>query len=239
MSEWRDAKNREALRRLDRARPEIFPAPVLIHALARRLIPPLPRLAIDSYWRMHPARADQLARALAKRSGAPDGWTWRLGAAKLDGLPASFRTPPAPYREQAYSRGRGFCCVCGQPVFRFGWHRDLWDEGPNERASWHTACVVAWQLWSAPSHFARPLRRLQRHKCAAIGGRLLRAAEVDHHVPLFQVWRDRRATPWPQLLGYWGVPNLRVINREVHVAKSISEAASRTRGAIRLVAAGY
>ena len=34
---------------------------------------------------------------------------------------------------------------------RFGWHRDLWDAGINRRAVWHTACVVAWRLWRAPS----------------------------------------------------------------------------------------
>jgi hypothetical protein len=237
MSEWRDAKNQAALLRLNRALPQIFPAPVLTHALGRRLIPPFPRLAIDSYWRMHPVRADRIARALATKSGAPDGWVWRLGAGKADGLPPTFRAPPAPYRETRFARGRGHCCVCGQPVYRFGWHRDLWNEGLNKQAMWHTACVVAWQLWSAPSHFARPLRRLQRHKCAVTGKRLMRAAEVDHRMPLFQVWHQQRATSWPQLLGYWGMPNLRVINREVHVAKNISEAAWRARGETQLVAA--
>ena len=44
-----------------------------------------------------------------------------------DDLPASFRSPPAPYREAAFARGPGFCCVCGQPVYRFGWHVDLWE----------------------------------------------------------------------------------------------------------------
>ena len=230
MSEWRDAKNRQALARLNRALPEIFPAPVLTHALARSFIPPMPRLAIDSYWRAHPVRADRLARVLAAQSGAPDGWVWRLGAAKPDGLPPTFRAPPAPYREKRFARGRGACCVCGQPVYRFGWHCDLWGEGPNKQAMWHTACVVAWQLWSAPSHYARPLRRFQKHKCAETGKRLMRAAEVDHRVPLFQVWREQRDTSWPQLLRYWGVPNLRVINRAAHVAKSAEEAGLRALG---------
>jgi hypothetical protein len=53
-SEWRIEKNRRSLERLERAVPEIFPKPVLVHALNRPLIPPLPRLAIDSYWRAHP-----------------------------------------------------------------------------------------------------------------------------------------------------------------------------------------
>ena len=66
--------------RLNRALPEIFPAPVLTHALNRRWTPPMPRLAVDGYWRAHVVRADRLARALAARSGAPDGWTWRIGS---------------------------------------------------------------------------------------------------------------------------------------------------------------
>jgi hypothetical protein len=43
-------------------------------------------------------------------------------------------------------------------------------------------------------------------------------------MPLFRVWREQRDTPWPTLLNYWGVPNLQVINREVHVAKCADEA---------------
>src|SRR5260370_20533165 len=44
MSEWRDEINRKALARLDRALPAVFPRPALIHALARRFTPPMPRL---------------------------------------------------------------------------------------------------------------------------------------------------------------------------------------------------
>ena len=118
MSETRELYNRRAMARLTRALPDIFPAPVLVHAVSRRWTPAMPRLAVDAYWRAHIVRADRLARALACESGAPKGWTWRLGSDA--GLPASFRMPPAPYREAKYSRGPGFCCVCGQPVYRFG-----------------------------------------------------------------------------------------------------------------------
>src|SRR5580692_11429055 len=81
MSEWRDGINRKALARLDKALPEVFPAPVLTHAMGRRFAPPRPRLAIDSYWRAHPVRADRLARALAAKSGGPPGWRWQLAQA--------------------------------------------------------------------------------------------------------------------------------------------------------------
>jgi len=227
LADLRAEQNRRALARLEKALPDPFPAAALTHALARRWTPPTPRLAVDSYWRAHPLRADRLARAMAATSGTPDGWTWRL---KSDGgaeLPASFRAPPAPYREEKFSRGPGYCCVCGQPVYRLGWHVDLWDRGPNKNAVWHTACVVAWQLWNAPSDHAKLLRKLQGRRCATSGARLWKTSEVDHRTPLFRVWREHRDLAWPQLLDFWGQPNLQVINRDAHVEKSAEEAATR------------
>jgi len=140
MSNWQTEKaerNKRSLARLSKSLPEIFPPAALIRALSRPFIPPTPRLAIDSYWRAHPPRADRLARALAARSGAPKGWKWQLGSNRKSGLPVTFRTPPAPYREHTFAQGPGFCCVCGQPVYRFGWHVDLWDSGANKNANWH------------------------------------------------------------------------------------------------------
>jgi hypothetical protein len=154
MSRWQEEqaeRNQRSLVRLSKALPALFPAAVLARALARLFIPPTPRLAIESYWRAHPMRADRLARALAARTGAPLGWRWRIGQNRKTGLPATFRTPPAPYRERAYSLGPGFCCVCGQAVYRLGWHNDLWGTGPNKNAVWHCACVVAWDFWNAPN----------------------------------------------------------------------------------------
>jgi hypothetical protein len=55
------------------------PDQLLSWALGRPFVPPTPRLAVDSFWRAHPTRADRLTRALAARSGAPRGWTGRLG----------------------------------------------------------------------------------------------------------------------------------------------------------------
>jgi len=230
MSTWQDEiaeRNRGSAARLAAALPDIFPSAVLGRALNRPFVPPTPRLAIDSYWGAHPVRADRLARALACRGGAPSGWTWRVGENRKNGLPATFRTPPAPYRERAYARGPGFCCVCGQPVYRFGWHVDLWNAGRNKNAIWHGACVIAWQFWNAPSAQTKLLRRLQARRCGETGGRLWKNAEVDHHVPLFRVWSEYRNSPWPKLLDYWGLPNLQVINREAHVAKCAAEARDR------------
>ena len=230
MSKWQEEKterNRQSLARLTKTLPPIFPSNVLSRALTRPFVPPSPRLAVDSYWRAHPIRADRLARALAARSGAPADWTWRLGNNRKAGVPSSFRMPPAPYRERQYALGAGFCRVCGQPVYRFGWHVDLWETGTNKNANWHCACVIAWQFWNAPSSQARLLRRLQARRCLQTGGRLWKNAEVDHRVPLFRVWREHRDTPWPKLLDFWGLPNLQAINRAAHAEKCATEARNR------------
>src|SRR5712691_6409042 len=71
-SEWRADRNRQALARLTKALPAIFPVPVLTHALNRPFTPPMPRIAVDVYWRAHVIRADRLARALAARTGASE-----------------------------------------------------------------------------------------------------------------------------------------------------------------------
>jgi hypothetical protein len=52
-------------------------------------------------------------------------------------------------------------------------------------------------------------------------------AEVDHRVPLFRVWSEKRDSPWPKLLDFWGLPNLQVINRDAHAAKCAIEARHR------------
>jgi hypothetical protein len=223
---WRAQRNAKALARLNHSLPSIFPQMVLAHAWARPLVPPTPRRAVESYWRHHPVRADKLARALAHHGRAPDEWVWQLEDG-TKGAPANFRRPPAPFRDRAYDPGLGICCVCGQPIFRYGWHRDLWNEGPNRRATWHACCVAAWNLWTAPSDYIKHLKKLQNRRCAVTGARLLAAAEVDHRVPLFKVWRDHRDAGWPALLSFWGVPNLQVINRAAHVAKCAAETGER------------
>ena len=223
--EWLRLRNKGAAARLLAAVPAHFPKPVLRHALAGRWIPELPSRAVEFYWRAHPLRADRLARALARRSGPPQGWHWSEGE--------SFRTPPAPYRDPRFARGPGHCCICGQPVFRFGWHRDFAGAGRTSRGQWHAPCVAAWKFWNAPSDQLRLLKRVQERRCATTGRRLLRGAEVDHRVPLFQVRRERQDLAWPDLLAFRGAPNLQVINRAAHVEKCAAEAADRARSRTR------
>jgi hypothetical protein len=111
VSTWLAQRNEKARARLMRNLPEVFPGAVLVHALSRPFLPATPRRTVDSYWRYHPIRADKLARALAALSGAPEGWVWRVGIQKSGSL-VSFRVPPTPFRELAYSKGpRPLLCV--------------------------------------------------------------------------------------------------------------------------------
>ena len=211
-------RNRQSVARLNRALPGIFPSAVMSWALGRPFVPPTPRLAIDLYRRAHPIRADRLARALAARSGAPSGWTWQLDDTGKNGLPATYRAPPAPYRERAYVQGPGSAARLVR-LHRFGWHVDLWDSGANMKANWHCACVTARQFWNVPND-ARLLRRLQGWRCGQ-SGRRLKSADVDHRrAPVPGLRSEHRGTPWLESLSYWGLPNLQVINRGVHAANA-------------------
>ena len=89
--------------------------------------------------------------------------------------------------------------------------------------------MAAWNLWTAPSDHVRHLKKFQKNKCAATGIRLLKDAEVDHRMPLFKVWRERSTRQWPDLLTFWGAPNLQVINRKAHLDKSVRETGERAR----------
>ena len=114
MSKWQDVeaeRNRQSLVRLTKALPPIFPSAVLSRALSRPFVPPTPRLAIDSYWRAHPIRADRLARALAARNGAPSGWTWRLGGDRRTDY-QSHSGPRRPPIANEHTRGVPDSAVC-------------------------------------------------------------------------------------------------------------------------------
>jgi hypothetical protein len=184
------------------------------------------RLAVESYWAaIHSALIASRGplRLASERPATGLGGSATVGG---DCLARSGRR--LRHIENANThRGPGRCCVCRQPVYRFGWHVDIWETGPNKNAVWHCACVVAWQFWNTPSSRIRLLRLLQRRRCGQTGGRLWKNAEVDHRVPLFRVWGEHREKPWPELLDFWGMPNLQVINRDAHVAKCAIEAGGR------------
>lgn len=190
-----------------------FPRFALTRAFAPPFVPPTPRLAIEAHWRAHPIRADRLARALAGRSQAPAGWTWRLGDCR-SGLPSTSPTLPAPFREHTHTLGSGFCCVSDRSTDSAG--TLIFGLPSQQEAVWHSTLV-----WSRGGSGTR--RAAKSNCCGASKvGDVRRNAEVDHCVPLFRVWREYRDTAWPGS-EFWGLPNLQLDSRNIHVAKCAVE----------------
>ena len=80
---------------------------------ARPFVPPTLRLAIESVLgRSSNSRRSPGASTCLARRQAPRGRTWRLGD-RRSGLPFTFRTPPAPYREAEHALGPGFAACAG------------------------------------------------------------------------------------------------------------------------------
>ena len=109
--------------------------------------------------------ADRLARALAARSQAPDGWTWRLGDRRSD-LPFTFRTPPAPYREGDTRWGQDFA-ACAVNLFTASAGTLTFGRAVPTRMRCGTA--LAWSPGSSG------MRRVARSNCCGaskVGGAL-------------------------------------------------------------------
>jgi hypothetical protein len=70
---------------------------------------------------------------------------------------------------------------------------DLWDSGANKNATWHCACVIAWQFWNAPSGEAALLRRLQARRGESVGCRAQKVLR-DREVAVFS-WCRTRGVP--------------------------------------------
>jgi hypothetical protein len=200
--EWLRLRNKGAAARLLAAVPAHFPKPVLRHALAARWIPELPSRAVEFYWR-------------ATRC-APIGLPGRSPAA------AARRRAGTGARARASGRRRRRTATRALPGGR----------GIAAFAASRCSALAGTAILPAPAARAagsgtRPASR--RGSSGTRGRRLLRGAEVDHRVPLFQVRRERQDLAWPDLLTFWGAPNLQVVNRAAHVAKCSAETAERAR----------
>ena len=178
-----------------------------------------------------------LMRRTVRENGEPLNWR-----AQLQG-----RKPPILYG----GIGSAFCPLCGQESYSAG----MWIEsfGRRSRGGWHSVCVDAYRLWCAPQNEAREFALAQGLRCAESGAALVKVVEeestdryglrawskretfvtmeVDHRIPLWRVWREIAAGEhsWPNVLDFWGYPNLAAITPEAHKAKSKREAAERAR----------
>ena len=157
--------------------PTIFPSGVLSRALNRPFVPPTPRLAIKSYWGAHPFRADRLARALAARSAAPSGWTWRLGTARAACPSRSARHPrPTAKAHTHWARDFAACAVkqfiASAGTLTFG--ALVPTRMPSGTALASSRGSTGMRRVARPNSCAPESRR-----CTLSGGRLWRNAKVE------------------------------------------------------------
>ena len=78
----------------------------------------------------------------------------------------TFRTPPAPYRERDYTLGPGFCCVCGQPVYRLAGTSTFGIPDPTRTPS---GTVL---VWSRGSSGMRQVAKSDYCVASKVGGAL-------------------------------------------------------------------
>ena len=125
------AAQRAARARLLKAAPEGFPKPVLRHALAARWDPELPSRADELYWRAHPCAPT-----------ASPGRSPAAAARRRAGAGARTRASDAAgaLSRGALRQGTGTLLHLRQPVFRFGWHRDLAAPAAEPRAVARAVC---------------------------------------------------------------------------------------------------
>lgn len=173
-----------------------------------------PRDLVDRYFRSHPRRTDRLAILLATKTGAPCGWSWERHIEDMQtrfwSRNFSFRQPPVPWQRHT---GVGRCCLCGQPIYRFGWHQPWggW-KVTSDKAGWHAVCKTAYLRWLNPGHG------------------IAAGHEADHFIPLYRVYRELgRTGRWPDILWYWSTFNIQILTTEEHQRKSAREAGERAR----------
>jgi len=210
----------------------------------------------ESWWAARPWLAHSTALMLCRRSAWQGNWRelcvdqrnkpnpnqGRPGEPWFITVPVvNHRRPPAPFYEGQESG----CRVCGQPVYTGGeFYARGRQPGPGR---WHSCCVAAWKLWTAPGEYrkllaeaqrfrctetSKPLRFLHRHpwqKPSELPRLVWDVIEVDHQVPLWRVYREAQEA-WPEVLHYWGPGNLRALSRDGHQAKTSREAKERARG---------
>ena len=185
------------------------PKSVLTHALARSFTQPA--LAPSKSTACHPVRADRIARELHNAAARR-----RAGGAPRSG--SGRRAPPRPIGKTPSSR-TGLLLRVRHPVYRLGWHRDLWGAGPNRirwqppgrGGSWECAarharrysaagarCAQAQTAVETPSRPRLPLSRLARARDApgrrlGFGGFQHADDQRDVHAPRPPTCESRHA----------------------------------------------
>lgn len=203
-----------------------------------------PSLRVSRYWNRHPERAFALMMAMIRANETPAISDWpRVRPQSYftwhgpEGKPAMikkpdkilFRHPPQPYLRHDPYKMIG-CPMCGGERYSLGWHRDWDGKGPSARGYWHVACSAAFNMMRSPFDFRQFFYDRQNGKCSLSGDDLgnVNDIQIDHFVPLYQVYRDYSDYSVKDLLVFWGPENLRAVTKKAHKAKSKHEAAERS-----------
>jgi hypothetical protein len=127
-------------------------------------------------------------------------------------------------------RSRSMCCVRPKSVpLRLAW-RPLGVRPAKPACRVAFCCVVAWTVLDRSGAHRKLLSRLQAEDvpCRGRGCCGPRRWTTVSRCPGLAEYRDR---PWPELLHFWGLPNLQLVNSAMHDRKSVDE--TRTRAAHR------
>ena len=187
-----------------------------------------PALRVRRYWHRHPARAFALMRAMAVANNEPiiSDWPRVVSQSRYtwhgpNGEPAIIHKP---YKMIG-------CPMCGGDRYALGWHSDWDGSGTSPRGYWHAACSAAYDLMGKPGDHWRFFAERQNWKCSLSGDDLDPGGadiEIDHFVPLYQVFRDYHPDySVLDLMIFWGPDNLRAVTKKAHKAKSKHEAGER------------
>ena len=163
VSPWRSGEEPAGARAPARTLPETFPAPVLTRmATARsRRRRGSPSTAIGAPTRCGPIGLRGRWRYRERRAGRLD-----LAAEQQAPRRPAGKLPVAagPLPRGRAARGPGCAASAGSRCTASAGTATC--GGADGNAGWHTACVVAWRLWNAPSDYVRLLKRLQSRRCA-------------------------------------------------------------------------
>ena len=121
--------------------------------------------------------------------------------------------------------------MCGGKRYALGWHKDWDGSGESKRGYWHAACSASYNMMRSPFDFWKFFYERQDGKCSLSGDDLggIDNIQIDHFVPLYQVFRDYREYPIEDILVFWGPDNLRAVTKSAHKIKSKYEAGERSR----------
>jgi len=193
-----------------------------------------PSMRVQRYWFRRPFEAWLLMHKMMSEQSEPPKFEWprMKGVGRFHTINGRwtqtkfkpmFREPPkSPYSHLG-------CPMCGGVRYNLGWHEDWDGKGKSARGYWHVPCNIGLTLMQNPHDFWKNFFEKQNGICALSGEPLGEHTnfDIDHIIPLYQVYRDFNHLPLIEFIKFWGPDNLRAITKAAHKEKNSQEAAER------------